>query len=73
MKTITTQFFLETNRDNKWIKISTGADSKKMALHQFTHVCTELPDQKFRVVQKEMISEVIAESNDERQATFKFN
>jgi len=49
-----------------------STDSLKKAIDYFQYYCELNPKQKYKIVKRQIIDEVIAESNDHRQKTFEF-
>ncbi len=70
MKTVTTHYFLEWMPHLQWREFICGADpqNKEDVLKAYSLGCEENPTKKFRVIRKDVIKEVIAQSEDKRQA-----
>lgn len=45
---------------------------KKYAFEHYKDLCESYPKEKFKIIKKQVIEEVIAESEDHRQSRFRF-
>lgn len=67
-KSISTQFFLRQILNNNDFIVLNTHKNKKDILNLYRIVCEKNPEATFQVVREEILTEIIAESEDHRQA-----
>jgi hypothetical protein len=67
-----TEYFVQRVGSNQGEFTDTRTRMKKSALDRYSYLCETYPQVKFKIVKRIITDEVIAESEDVRQARFDF-